>query len=147
MMTSVRGLVVIAGLTVTLTQSAAAGGPSESLLRAQSNAIGSGIETQVQTRLGPVQQAAQPVNPYAARTPVQTGPQRVLEPRGAPLHAMPAPGSSVLNHLGVGTPVMVTRPADGTGWAEVVGGGKHGYVWAPQLTPRGLPSAPWGPEQ
>ncbi|MEI8397481.1 MAG: hypothetical protein WCF85_22420, partial [Rhodospirillaceae bacterium] len=57
-MTSVRDLVVFAGLAmIALAQPAVADGASDSVLRAQSHAIGTAIGTQVHGRLPPAVQA------------------------------------------------------------------------------------------
>jgi len=139
-MTSVRLLMVLAGLAVTLAQPAAADGPSESILRAESHAIGTAIDTQAQARL---HAAGRPVS--ASATQIQPGPQVVTAPQGAPLHANPAPDSPVLDRLAAGAPVIVTGPVGANGWAEVVSGGQHGYVWAPHLSPQELPAPAWQP--
>jgi len=111
------------------------------VLRAQSQAIGTAIGTQVQhsRRTSAAQPAGQAAYPYGAQVPVQPGQQMVLAPLGAPLYASPEPGSPVLDRLDAGAPVLVTRAVGDTGWVEVLAGGQTGYVWAPQLTPQGFP--------
>jgi len=133
------GLVVLAGLALVPARPAVADGVSDSLLRAQSHAIGSAIGGQMQVRHKP----AYPDT--ASVVPVQSGNQMVMSPQGATLHAGPGPGTPVLDRLNTGAPVLVTRPVGSTGWVEVLSGGQFGYVWAPQLTPQGLPAAPWEP--
>ena len=137
----VTGLVMLAGLTATLAQPVAADEPSQSVLRAQSHAVTAAIDAQVRSRRNP---ALRPAGSDQAGNPALPGPQRMPAPQGAQLHADPVPGSPALNHLGVGAPMIVTRPADPSGWTEVVSGGQHGYVWSPSLTPQGSPPAPWG---
>jgi hypothetical protein len=115
---------MLAGLAAAMPGLALADGTSAGVLRAETQAISGAIGTQLQPGL-----------------------RTVLPSEGTPLHADPEPGSPVLQRLGAGTPVIVTRPADATGWAEVMVGGQHGYVWAPHLISQGLPPAPWAAER
>lgn len=87
------------------------------------------------------------VPPGSTLLPVTPGPQVVMAPEGAVLHASPGPGSPVVGRLGTGSPVVVTRPMGESGWVEVLSGGSRGYVWSPQLTPQGYPPAPWGSDR
>jgi hypothetical protein len=122
------------------------------VLRAESQAIGQAIGTQVRSGTGqavPGQPADAYDTPYGSEPlPVlATGPQTVRDPQGAALHAGPAPGTPILVRLTVGTPVVVTRPVGASGWVEVTSAGIPGYLWAPQLTTGGEPPAPSTPER
>jgi len=132
MLRTVAAVALLAAPAVIPAGAARAGGPAEATLRAQTHAVDRAIETQIQ--------ASGRSAPYG----VSNGARIVTAPGGAVLRADPAPGSPVLDHLGVGAPVVVTRPVGGGGWVEVLSGGSRGYIWAPQLTPQGFPPPPWG---